>query len=93
MKISEIIQKNYEELLDRCRKYNSAEEIRCPEDVLHDILLTAITKYKDKEVDEEEVIHYLKRSLYFDSLHYFSRDKIHYVPLEGDYPDSDSGEN
>ena len=93
MKISEVIERNYEDLLERCRKYNSIEETREPEDVLHDIIITAITKFKDEDIDEEEAIHYLKRSLYFESKFYFSRDKIHYVPLEGDYADSDSGEN
>lgn len=57
MNIREIIQKHYNELLKTCKEkaINGEDEF----DVLNNICLTAMRKYKDDDVAEEEGLHYL----------------------------------
>ena len=39
---------------------------RTSEDVLQDVCLTAIRKFKEKDVDEEEGLAYLEKTLFYE---------------------------
>lgn len=67
MTINEIITNHYQELKSRCHNdYKVISLSRTSEDVLHDVCVTAIRKYKSKPVDEDEALTYLQRTLWFE---------------------------
>lgn len=64
MKIADILSKYYDELYGMLRdKERCIAETKTDEDYLQDVCLTALRKYKDAEVDEEEGKEYLIKSL------------------------------
>ena len=64
MTITDILSKYYNDLYDMLRdKETLVSETKTDEDHLQDICLTAIRKYKDHEIDEEEGKTYLIKSL------------------------------
>ena len=60
MTISEIITKYYDELHDKCEKDVAISMSRTGEDILQDVCITAMRKYKEKNIDEEEAIKQLE---------------------------------
>lgn len=69
MLITEILAKHYASL----RKLVSGELVisqgRTTEDILQDVCITAMRKYKDSRIPEEEGLSYLKKTL-FSEMHF-----------------------
>lgn len=67
MKINDIITKYYEELKAKCHNDDRVISMgRTSQDVLQDVCLTAIRKYKNKEVSEEDGKAYLYKTLFYE---------------------------
>ena len=81
MTISDIITNNYTMLKKRVKKYNSNIELLEGDDVLGDIALMALRKFKDKDITEEEGLRYMLRNLYFESVFRPKRQSSLFVPL------------
>jgi hypothetical protein len=63
MKITEIIDKYYETLLDMCTKKDIAlYGGKTSEDLLGDAVLTTMNKFKDSDITEEEGYEYFKKT-------------------------------
>ena len=75
MTISNIITKHYDELLAQCSCDKVISQGRTECDILQDVCITAMRKYKGKEIDEEEGISYLKRTLFTEKHFQYSRKK------------------
>ena len=68
MTISDVISANYPKLQALIK--NTDTEIYkgfTGEDVFHNCLMTALSKFKDKEVDEKEALDYLKKLILTES--------------------------
>ena len=68
MTISNVITKYYYALHSYCNPDMAIAQSRTGEDILHDVCITAIKKYKENEVTEEEALSYLKKTLYTEQL-------------------------
>lgn len=67
MTINDIITKYYALLKSRCHNdYKVISLSRTSEDVLQDVCLTALRKFKAKPICEGEGLEYLERTLYFE---------------------------
>lgn len=67
MKINEVISKHFEELKSKCHNDDKIISMsRTSEDVLQDVCLTAMRKYKNKDVDEQEALAYLQKTLFYE---------------------------
>ena len=74
MLINEIIDKYYNTLN---KKYVNNRNIALPfgmsgEDILQEVLMLSIRKFKNKDIPEEEGINYIKRNLYYRNHFAFS---------------------
>lgn len=88
MNIREIINKNYDYLHGFCTTDKVISLSRTEEDILHDVCITAIRKYKDCDVEESDGLSYLKLTLYIEQVRQTSRkkkDKLEYVENITDY--------
>lgn len=75
MTISEIITKHYIELSGMVRNQDVVVEMgNTSEDIFQSVMVTAIKKYKDKELDEHEGFEYLKRT-YLLEMHFSPKRK------------------
>ncbi len=74
MTIGEIIDRHYAELAEGCHcdKVISHAKTEC--DILQDVCVTALRKYKEKEIEEEEGLAYLRKTLYTEK--HFQRKRI-----------------
>lgn len=89
MGINEIINRRYSELYKMLRDADKTlYESITVEDLFHEVLLTAMKKYKDKDITEEEGFEYLKKTLLREILFSKKRKKtlglITYLPQIGD---------
>lgn len=67
MKIGDIIDKHYKELKSKCHNDDRVISMsRTSEDVLQDVFLTALRKFKQKEIGEDEGVIYLQKTLFFE---------------------------
>ena len=67
MKISEIITKYYEELKTKCHNDDKVISMsRTSQDVLQDVCLTALRKFKNREICEEVGKVYLHKTLFYE---------------------------
>lgn len=66
MNVNDVITKHYDEL----HKYVSNNVVislsNTEEDILHNVLITAMNKYKNDEVEEAECLSYIKKTLYYE---------------------------
>lgn len=66
MNVNDVITKHYDEL----HKYVSNNVVislsNTEEDILHNVLITAMNKYKNDEVEEAECLAYIKKTLYYE---------------------------
>lgn len=63
MKITEIITKHYEKLLSKCTRTDTAIYAgKTSEDLLGEAVVTAMNKFKDDDITEEEGYEYLKKT-------------------------------
>ena len=64
MTINDIISKYYDTLHKEVNGELVISQSRTTEDILQDVCITAMRKFKDNEIDEEEGLSYLKKTLY-----------------------------
>ena len=75
MNIREIIDSHYNELLNDCNCDKVISQGRTECDILQDVCITAIRKFKEKEIDEDEGLSYLKKTLFTEMHFQFARKK------------------
>ena len=64
MSIGEIISAHYDELHEKCNSDMVVSLGRTGEDILQDVCVTALRKYKGKDIDDNEGLTYLKKTLF-----------------------------
>ena len=75
MKINDIITKYYLELKSKCHNDDRVISMgRTSEDVLQDVCLTAVRKYRNKEIKEDEGKVYLQKTLFYELK--FQRNRV-----------------
>ena len=74
MTINEILSKHYDELHAYCTADKVISLSKTEEDILQDVCVTAIRKFKDKDISEEEGMDYLKLTLYNEQ--HFQKSRI-----------------
>lgn len=82
MNIKEVIDNNYEYLHGFCTTDKVISLSLTEEDILHNVCLTAMKKFKDRDIAEKEGMDYLKLTLYIEQKRQTSRkcrDKLEYV--------------
>lgn len=62
--INEVISKHYNELREKVNADVVVSMGRTGEDILQDVCVTAMRKFKDKQIDEDEGLGYLKKTLF-----------------------------
>lgn len=92
MTINSVITKYYPTLKTYCKNDDVVISLgRTSEDVLQDVCVTAIRKYKEKDIEEEEGISYLKKTL-FTELHFqYPRKKGEIIIFTDTLPDIAGG--
>ena len=69
MTIREIISKHYETLHKEVSGEIVISQSRTTEDILQDVCITALRKFKEHKITEEEGLNYLKKTL-FTEMHF-----------------------
>lgn len=88
MNIRDIIQKHYDKLYRKCVSHNKViSQGRTPEDLLNDVCFTAIRKFGDTDIIEEEGLIYLKKTLYNENIFQYKRIKNEIVIYTDAMPD------
>lgn len=72
--IRQIIAEHYNELLGQCTSDKVISQGRTEFDILQDICITAIRKFKESEIEEEEGYSYLKKTLFTEK--HFQRKRL-----------------
>ena len=88
MTIREIISNHYDELHSYCSADKVISLSKTEEDILQDVLVTAMRKFKDKDISENEGMDYLKLTLYNEQHFQMARkkkDKVIFVENIDDY--------
>lgn len=88
MTIREIIDKNYEYLHSFCTADKVISLSLTEEDILHNVFVTAMRKFKYNDITEEEGMSYLKLTLYNEQLmqtRRIKKDRLVYVENIADY--------
>lgn len=75
MTISSIISKHYDELHRGCSDDKAISQGRTEEDILQDVCVTAMRKYKSREIEEDEGLAYLKKNLAAEKHFQYNRKK------------------
>lgn len=73
MKINECICKHYEELKTMCSDDKAVDNGKTEMDIYHNVLITAINKYKDKDITDEDGFAYIKKSLLMEKKFQYHR--------------------
>lgn len=88
MLIAEIITKNYNKLYKYCVTDNKIiSQGRTPEDILQDVCVTALKKFGSNQIEENEGLTYLKKTLYTEKHFQYSRKKNELVLFGDNLPD------
>lgn len=77
--IKDIINKHFEELLSQCSCDKVISQGRTECDILQDVCITAMRKFKEKDIEEEEGLSYLKKTLFTEKHFQYSRLKSEIV--------------
>lgn len=88
MTIKSIIETHYNYLHNFCTVDKVISLSKTEEDILHDVLITAMRKFKDKDITEAEGMSYLKLTLYNEQLMQTRRickDKLVFVENISEY--------
>ena len=75
MTIREIISNRYDELHSYCSADKVVSLSKTEEDILQDVCMTAMRKFKDKDISEKEGMDYLKLTLYNEQHFQMARKK------------------
>lgn len=84
MNIKDIIAKYYNTLHEFCSDDKVISQSRTEEDILQDVCITAMRKFKNKDVDEEEGLSYLKKTLWTEQHFQSARKKKDILILADD---------
>lgn len=88
MTINDIITKHYNKLYNSVVKHNKViSQGRTPEDLLNDVCLTALRKFKQDDITEEDGLSYLKKTLFTESKFQYNRIKNELVIFSDTIPD------
>lgn len=88
MKIGDVITKYFDQLHNEVNGELVISQGRTTEDIFQDVCITAIRKYKDSDVDEEEAINYLKKTLFTEMHFSWNRKKGEIITFTDSLPDS-----
>ena len=87
MLISDIISKHYDTLKKEVNGEKVISHSKTSEDILQDVCLTALRKYKNTDISEEEGLSYLKKTLFTEKHFSWNRKKTDIMVYMADIPD------
>ena len=87
MTISDIIEKHYDTLKKEVNGELVIAHSKTSEDILQDVCLTALRKYKNTDISEEEGLSYLKKTLFTEKHFSWNRKKTDIMVYMADIPD------
>ena len=87
MSISDIISKHYETLKKEVNGELVISHSKTTEDILQDVCLTALRKYKNSDISEEEGLSYLKKTLFTEKHFSWNRKKTDIMVYMESLPD------
>ena len=87
MTISDIITKHYDTLKKEVNGELVISHSKTSEDILQDVCLTALRKYKNTDISEEEGLSYLKKTLFTEKHFSWNRKKTDILVYMADIPD------
>ena len=87
MTISDIITKHYDTLKKEVNGELVISHSKTSEDILQDVCLTALRKYKNTDISEEEGLTYLKKTLFPEKHFSWNRKKTDILVYMADIPD------
>lgn len=87
MLISDIITKHYDTLKKEVNGELVISHSKTSEDILQDVCLTALRKYKNTDISEEEGLSYLKKTLFTEKHFSWNRKKTDILVYMADIPD------
>ena len=87
MKIGDVITKYFDQLHNEVNGELVISQGRTTEDIFQDVCITAIRKYKDSDVDEEEALNYLKKTLFTEMHFSWNRKKGEIITFTDSLPD------
>ena len=87
MTISDIIEKHYDTLKKEVNGELVISHSKTSEDILQDVCLTALRKYKNTDISEEEGLTYLKKTLFTEKHFSWNRKKTDILVYMADVPD------
>lgn len=88
MKIGDVITKYFDQLHNEVNGELVISQGRTTEDIFQDVCITAIRKYKESDVDEEEALNYLKKTLFTEMHFSWNRKKGEIITFTDSLPDS-----
>lgn len=89
MRISDIISKHYNTLHKEVNGELVISQSRTTEDILQDVCLTAMRKYKNQDIEEEEGLSYLKKTLFTEKHFSWSRKKNEIIVFTDTLPEAE----
>ena len=87
MTISDIITKYYDTLKKEVNGEKVISHSKTSEDILQDVCLTALRKYKNTDISEEEGLTYLKKTLFTEKHFSWNRKKTDILVYMENIPD------
>lgn len=87
MKINEILEKYYNTLKKEVNGELVISQGRTTEDILQDVCITALRKYKNQDIEEEEGLAYLKKTLFTEKHFSWNRKKGELILFTDTLPD------
>ena len=87
MTISDIITKHYDTLKKEVNGEKVISHSKTSEDILQDVCLTALRKYKNTDISEEEGLSYLKKTLFTEKHFSWNRKKTDILVYMDNIPD------
>ena len=87
MTISDIITKHYDTLKKEVNGELVISHSKTSKDILQDVCLTALRKYKNTDISEEEGLSYLKKTLFTEKHFSWNRKKTDIMVYMADIPD------
>lgn len=87
MEIKEIIEKYYNKLKQEVNGELVISQGRTTEDILQDVCLTAMRKFKNNQIEESEGLNYLKKTLFTEKHFSWNRKKNEILVFTDNLPD------
>ena len=87
MTISDIISKHFDTLKKEVNGEKVISHSKTSEDILQDVCLTALRKYKNTDISEEEGLTYLKKTLFTEKHFSWNRKKTDILVYMENIPD------